>query len=393
MTALSLSDVGKQLNQPSSDRPKRLRELVSRARVVGRGTEAFWAVRNISLNVRRGEMLGVIGGNGAGKSTLLRLCGGVLRPTEGEVRRTGRAEAFFDFTAGLQPDLTCTDNAILGLIISGHSLRKAKSLVQEVLEYAGVWDNRLNPVRVLSTGMKLRLGFAIATQKRPDLLLLDEVVSVGDAEYQERSADRTAAFLKAGTAAVLVSHDMQLIQSLCERVIWLDHGKAAGYGPALEVTRAYLDSFNSRSDPGPASAIIEEEAQTLQIKSMVNGDPYTAAVASGKPIELRFEIDAAHKLGKVRPAISLLDETGQLHTYLYFEETILQSNGSLKFAVTLDKIGLANGQYDIALYLHSPDWSSNIGEFLSAARFNIYDAPDGAGRLRPQATWEVSASA
>lgn len=393
MTALRLNDVGKQLKRPSSDRPKRLRELVSRSRVLGHATEAFWAVRNISLNVRPGEMLGVIGGNGAGKSTLLRLCGGVLRPTEGKVSRTGRAEAFFDFTAGLQPDLTCTDNTILGLIISGHSLREAKLLVQEVLEYAGVWDNRLNPVRVLSTGMKLRLGFAIATQKRPDLLLLDEVVSVGDAEYQERSAGRTAAFLKAGTAAVLVSHDMQLIQSLCERAIWLDHGQAARFGSADEVIQAYLDSLKSGSDPVLGSDVVEEEAQTLQIRSTVNGDPYTASVASGNPIELCFEIDSDHTLGKFRPAISLLDETGQLHTYLYFEETINHSSGSLKFAVTLDKMGLANGQYGIALYLHSPDWSSNLGEFLSAARFEIFDAPDGAGTLRPQAKWEISASA
>lgn len=391
MTVLSLKDVGKQLSRPSSDRPRRLRELVSRARVLSHETETFWAVRNISLNVRPGEMLGVIGGNGAGKSTLLRLCGGVLRPTEGVVQRTGRAEAFFDFTAGLQPDLTCTDNVILGLIVSGSSLREARSLVHEVLDFAGIWENRLNPVRVLSTGMRLRLGFAIATQQRPDLLLLDEVVSVGDAEFQERSADRTAAFQKAGTAAVLVSHDMRLVQSYCERAIWLDHGRAARYGSADVVTQAYVDSLNSGSDPVIDPAVAEGEAQSMQIRSSVNGNPYSASVVSGDPIELYFEIDSDDSLGQFRPAISLLDETGQLHTYLYFEETISHSGGGMNFAVTLDQIGLADGEYDIALYLHSADWSSNLGDFPCAAKIQILDAPDGAGTLRPRAKWQISA--
>ncbi|MBT8102589.1 MAG: ATP-binding cassette domain-containing protein [Gammaproteobacteria bacterium] len=334
-------------------------------------------------------MLGIIGGNGAGKSTLLRLCGGVLRPTEGVVQRTGRAEAFFDFTAGLQPDLTCQDNVILGLIISGHSVREARSLVQEVLEFAGIWDNRLNPVRVLSTGMKLRLGFAIATQQRPDLLLLDEVVSVGDADFQERSSDRTAAFLRAGTAAVLVSHDMQQVQSLCQRAIWIHHGQSASYGSADVVTKAYIESAYDVDNSNSGTGITGHEPPGMQLATIVNGNPDTATVTSGASIELGFEINVDQALGVFRPAISLLDDNGQLQTYLYYQSTIEHDGGRLSFSVTLDKMGLADGDYQIALYLHSADWSTTLGEFADAASIEIENAPEGAGVLRPQSEWCV----
>lgn len=391
MSVLQLQNAGKQLQRPSRHRPRRLRELVSRSRMLRQATESFWAVRHVSLSVRPGEMLGVIGGNGAGKSTLLRLCGGVLRPTEGEVRRAGRAEAFFDFTAGLQPDLTCADNIVLGLIISGCRAREARSKIDEVLEFAGLRDNRNVPVRALSTGMKLRLGYATSTLHRPDLLLLDEVVSVGDAEFQARSSERTAAFRKAGTAAVLVSHDMHLVGSLCERAIWLQRGQAAAYGPAEEIAAAYLDAAAAaESSGGDASA--KDDRRMMTVRRTANYDLAPVSVVSGDPIELFFEVESDEALGELRPAISLYDESGNLHSYLYYPSAVDHRSGPLSISLTLEYAGLADGAYQVALYLHSADWATTVAEISNAATVIVHGAPEGAGILRPKPTWRVQQS-
>lgn len=242
MRVLRAENIGKKLSRQGRDRPLRLRELLTRATAADRASQEFWAVRDVSLELRPGEMLGVIGRNGAGKSTLLRLLGGVLEPTQGTVHRSGRTEAFFDFTAGLRSDLTCRDNIVIGLIIGGCRRKEAVSLVDRVLDFAGLIDYRNSPARVLSSGMRLRLGFAIVTERRPELLLLDEVVAVGDAVFQKKSYARINDYRRAGTAAVLVSHNMQLIRSHCERAIWLDNGRVARYGPVDDVTKAYVDN-------------------------------------------------------------------------------------------------------------------------------------------------------
>ena len=240
MQILRAENLGKQLCRQGHDRPMRLRELLTRAAAADRAARRFWAVRGVSLELAPGEMLGVVGRNGAGKSTLLRLLGGVLEPTEGTVHRNGRTEAFFDFTAGLRADLTCRDNIVIGLIISGCRRKEAVSLIDRILEFAGLTEFRESPVRVLSTGMRLRLGFAIVTERRPELLLLDEVIAVGDAAFQKKSYARINNYRRAGTAAVLVSHNMQLIRSHCERAIWLNEGQVAGYGSVDEVAKAYI---------------------------------------------------------------------------------------------------------------------------------------------------------
>lgn len=240
MRVLRAENLGKQLSRQGHDRPLRLRELLTRAAAADRAARRFWALRGVSMELFSGEMLGVIGRNGAGKSTLLRLLGGVLEPTEGSVFRRGRAEAFFDFTAGLRSDLTCHDNIVIGLIIGGCRRKEAISLIDRILEFAGLVEYRNSPVRVLSTGMRLRLGFAVVTERRPELLLLDEVIAVGDEAFQKKSYARINDYRRAGTAAVLVSHDMHLIRSHCERAIWIDEGRVARYGSVNEVADAYI---------------------------------------------------------------------------------------------------------------------------------------------------------
>jgi len=393
VTVLRLDKVGKQLQRHGSDRPRRLRELVSRAGGVDQAGETFWAVRSVSLEVRPGEMLGIIGGNGAGKSTLLRLCGGVIRTTEGVVQRTGRAEAFFDYTAGLQPDLTCQDNTILGLVISGYGRREAKSLLHEVLEFADLLEQRHSPVRVLSTGMKLRLGFAIATQRRPDLLLLDEVVSVGDAAFQERSSGRISAFRKAGMAAVLVSHDMDLIARMCERAVWLKHGQVAEYGESSRITEAYLaDIAGSAGSTPSCDEPLESRNVRANVKATVNGVAEEAVVRYGETLNVTVQVEAAQPLGGIIPALMLVDESGQIQSYVHSELAFQDSSGRVTISAELGNLCLADGLYIIGFYLHSDDWSTTPVEQPHVARIRVESAPAGAGLLRLSHHWVVQST-
>jgi ABC-2 type transport system ATP-binding protein len=198
-----------------------------------------WALRDVSLEVPRGETLGIIGANGAGKSTLLKLVAHVLRPTSGRVRTRGRVAPLLDLGAGFDPELTGRENVFLNAAILGHSLDDISARFDHIVEFAGVGDFIDMPLRTYSTGMVARLGFAVATDARPEILLVDEVLSVGDADFQRRSADRMVRLQEEGDAVLLVSHDLNVVRARCHRVAWLEHGQLRALGPTEAVVSHY----------------------------------------------------------------------------------------------------------------------------------------------------------
>ena len=201
--------------------------------------EQFWAVRRVSLEVHSGEVLGLVGRNGAGKSTLLKLIARVLRPTEGRVRAWGRVAPLLDYGAGFHPDLTGRENLYLNGTLLGLSHRALDASFARIVEFAELAPFIDAPVRTYSSGMVARLGFAIATEERPDVLLMDEVLAVGDHAFQAKCKERFEAFRASGTAIVLVSHDQNLVAAACQRAVWLEHGAVRQIGPAAEVVAAY----------------------------------------------------------------------------------------------------------------------------------------------------------
>jgi ABC-type polysaccharide/polyol phosphate transport system ATPase subunit len=225
----------------------------------------FWALRDVSFDVQRGEVFGVIGRNGAGKSTLLKVIAKVLFPTHGRLVMRGKVAPLLEIGAGFQPELTGRENVFLNSTLLGRSHKETVRLLPEILEFAELEDFIDAPIRTFSTGMAARLGFAVATCVRPEILLVDEVLSVGDAQFQQKCLDRMYSFLDQGTTVVIVSHGMGTIESFCDRALWLHNGCAEAYGAAEDVARQYVERFRIQPEaekPGEVVAPFPEAPET-----------------------------------------------------------------------------------------------------------------------------------
>ncbi len=208
----------------------------------------LWALRGVDLDIRAGETVGLVGRNGAGKSTLLKVISRVLRPTEGRVVVRGRTAPLLELGAGFHFDLTGRENVFLNATLFGYP----KSLIAEQLpamvEFSELSEFIDMPVRNYSNGMLARLGFAVATQFRPDILILDEILAVGDAGFQQKCLARVEDFRRAGTSILLVSHDLETIASYCDRVAWLEHGKLVAVGTPEAVLEPFHEAVMSPRD-------------------------------------------------------------------------------------------------------------------------------------------------
>jgi ABC-type polysaccharide/polyol phosphate transport system ATPase subunit len=202
--------------------------------------DEFWALRNVSLRVNQGEVFGIIGPNGAGKSTLLKLVARVLYPTKGRVIIRGHVAPMLEFSAGFHPELTGRENIYLFGSLIGHTRREIRDRFGSIIEFADIGDFIDAPLRTYSSGMVARLGFAIATEWRPDVLIVDEVLAVGDAAFSDKSSARMRSFRDQGVTILLVSHNMKLVEEICGRIIWLQNGIIRGIGSPDEVIPEYL---------------------------------------------------------------------------------------------------------------------------------------------------------
>lgn len=236
---VSLTDVGVRYRVPS-ERVHTFKEYLIR-RLQGRiKPREFWALHHLNLEALPGEVLGVIGHNGAGKSTLLKLIARVLRPSYGRVIVRGQVAPLLEFGAGFHPELTGRENVFLNGALLGFTRQEMEEKFDRIVDFAELWDFIDMPMRTYSSGMYARLGFAVATDVEPDILLIDEVLAVGDEAFQRKSSERIKTFQNQGATIILVSHNMVSVQAMCHRVAWLDHGELQLVGPADEVIQAYL---------------------------------------------------------------------------------------------------------------------------------------------------------
>ncbi len=201
----------------------------------------FFALRNVSFNVARGETLGIIGRNGSGKSTILKLIAGVTAPSEGEIRVYGRVCPLIELGAGFHPDLTGRENVFLNASILGLSRKEASARFDEIISFAELWDFVDTPVKRYSSGMYIRLGFSVAVHSDPEILLVDEVLAVGDSTFQEKCLAKMQEFRFRGVTIVVVSHSMGLVQDFCERALLLNGGHLLADGVPGTVIPQYLE--------------------------------------------------------------------------------------------------------------------------------------------------------
>jgi ABC-type polysaccharide/polyol phosphate transport system ATPase subunit len=205
-----------------------------------RGRQVFWALSDINLTVTRGESLGIIGPNGAGKSTLLRIVGKLARPTRGTVTISGRLSPLLELGAGFHERLTGRENALLNAVLLGLTKREALERMDAIIEFSELYEFIDEPMHTYSSGMYVRLGFSVAVHVDADILLVDEVLAVGDAEFQQKCFAHVDHLRERGVTIVLVSHDLDAVRRFCDRAILVEHGRIAAEGPPCQVIETYL---------------------------------------------------------------------------------------------------------------------------------------------------------
>lgn len=206
----------------------------------------FYALRDVSFSVEQGETFGVVGSNGAGKSTLLKVISGIMKPTAGSVTTVGSIAPMIELGAGFDMDLSAIENIYLCGAVLGNRETEVRNRVLDVLEFAELWDFRDVPVKYFSSGMMARLAFASSCIISPDILIVDEILSVGDYDFQKKSMDHMMKLMNGGTTVVYVSHNIDSIKKLCNRVMWLEHGVIRKIGAAEEVCAEYIQSEENR---------------------------------------------------------------------------------------------------------------------------------------------------
>jgi lipopolysaccharide transport system ATP-binding protein len=346
-------DVGKRFRR--GRRHDTLRDLIpSLARgLVGRQPKVpdeFWALRNVSFEVRPGEALGVIGPNGAGKSTILKLLTRLLLPTYGRVAVTGRIGALIEIAAGFHTELTGRENIYLQGAIMGMRRAEIGRRFDEIVDFSGVAEFLDTPVKRYSSGMNARLGFAIAAHLDPDVLLVDEVLSVGDAAFQRKATARLHEIVRRDIAVVMVSHQLDRVVELCGGAIVLDHGEVVHRGPPEACVAAYLSSMTDRAVPDAGRSTSPVTIETLHAESVsapASDGVAAIALCSGDALVLRLRGTVRGALGPATVGVRI---TGLPNEDLTFATNsaahgiVLPSSGPFELRVEL-RVNVVRGLY------------------------------------------------
>lgn len=330
--------------------------------------QEFWALQDVSFSVKKGEVVGIIGPNGAGKSTCLKLLAGIIKPNKGEVKIEGRLSALIEVTAGFHSELTGRENVYLNGTILGMTRKEIDSKFDQILEFSGIGEFIDTPVKRYSSGMFSRLGFSVAAHMNPDILLVDEVLSVGDIAFQAKCAQKMRELLSSGTTIVLVSHNLTLIQSLCKRVILLDKGNIQKEGVVEEVI-PYYENLIYKQQETELKKKSDTESYLVKVKQdtlvdILNVNLYDGQSKNknifkvGESISIQVEYNAKEKIDN--PVFSL-DIIRADHILCCSSNTkddqfgIDQINGKNVIKIGLGMINLSPGVYVVKISIWDKD--------------------------------------
>jgi lipopolysaccharide transport system ATP-binding protein len=301
----------------------------------------FWALRDISFSVRRGETLGIIGRNGSGKSTLLQIIAGTLKPTTGEVRVSGRVNALLELGSGFNHEFTGRENVYLNGAILGLTTRQIHERFDEIAAFADIGEFLDRPVKTYSTGMVVRLAFAVQASLEPDILIIDEALAVGDAAFQMKCFNRMKQLADRGVSMILVTHDNNTVRSFCHRAIWLEKGECRIDGPTGDVTSAYVQFLFDENAPARAAAV-REAAQSASASARP-ADTGPALTSDRELIPLSGRTDLVRwGSGELRVAGVAMDtgNPGLEHVFLHGERLHVEFEVEAQEDVPSPEIGL-----------------------------------------------------
>lgn len=338
--------------------------------------EEFWALRDVSFEIPTGETFGIVGGNGSGKSTLLKILAGILRADEGSAVARGRLSALLELGAGFHPELTGRENVYLNGSILGFTSREIRNLFDDIVEFAELEQFIDEPVRNYSSGMYMRLGFSVAIHVEPEILLVDEILAVGDLTFQKRCLDRFARLRDEGRTIVVVSHDLDMIGRLCDSSVWINKGELASVGSSSSV----LEDFISHDENSDVNVSDQTHQLRLKpddlVKSLelvdVNGHSMPST-ASGQPALIRVRYDADKAGEPVTVALGLYRADGTHVSSINSGAATSAGNdvGVIEVDYEMSSLPVQSGTYEISIALHSRDMTKVFERHTHLFRFEV----------------------
>lgn len=382
---LEVQGVGKKFRirheaQPYLSLRESLGGLFKKSRTNG---EDFWALRDVSFNVQPGDSLGIIGRNGAGKSTLLKILSKITPPTQGRVIGRGRIASLLEVGTGFHPELTGRENIYLNGSILGMKKREIDRRFDEIVAFAGTERFLDTPLKHYSSGMQLRLAFAVAAFLEPEILIIDEVLAVGDAEFQKKCIGKMEDVSRSGRTILFVSHNMAAVESLCRSAVLLREGKVAEMGPSHSITRSYLSDPAAKSSNGPDQQFTtnHKEAQITRLEFLSDGAP-SAVLFMGNDLEVRAHFRSGLPSESFMLGIVVRDSAGA--PLLFFNNRNYgvsfgsKSPGSGIITLQIPQLNLMPGFYSVDVYLAS--LSKDLDVKRECFSFQVvYKAFEGAG--------------
>jgi ABC-type polysaccharide/polyol phosphate transport system, ATPase component len=370
--AIVVKGLGKRFNRYSADRPYTIMEAALSGWGRMKPQARFWALRDINFTVSPGEMLGILGKNGAGKSTLLQLLGGIGKAEEGTIKVNGRIGGLLDLGAGFHSDLTGRENVLVGAVVAGLTRREAARRFDDIVEFAELKQFIDSPMRTYSTGMQMRLAFSVAVHTDPEVLLIDEYLSVGDVAFQTKCLNRIAEFKTQGCAIVLISHSAAQIQKMCDRALWLKSGEIVAYGEPEVVAGQYLSEMRSETEKrtpmrppevtstGSQLRVNENRFGSLEVEITDVKVLPDEEINSGDAITIEIHYSVPKPIGAAIFGVVISREDGQS----CFETNTNQMGRLLPLAegkgtirLHVDRLDLGNGQYYINAGVYEKSWA------------------------------------
>jgi ABC-type polysaccharide/polyol phosphate transport system ATPase subunit len=357
------------------------------------GTREIWALRDIDLEIDQGDSVGIVGRNGAGKTTFLKTVARIVRPTTGVVRVRGRVGALLEVGTGFHPELTGRENVFLNGVVLGMSRREVRRRFDDIVEFAGVERFLDTPLKRYSSGMYLRLAFAVAAHVDPDVLIVDEVLAVGDAEFQRRCLGRMSEFGREGRTVLFVSHDTGAVAQLCSSAIWLDAGRLRSRGDATAV----LDEYVRTAAPAAAHVdvplhdhrdLAHLSLTLLDARAQRNDTP-----RRDEPVTFEIDFTTRRSVMSLDAAVFVIER----HGVRVVNENLSDSGQAISGSAQRYRIRfelppiLAAGHYVAGVWLGTPDHHVFRGDLL---RFTVLPLPDDRehsvhGSVRPNVRWNV----
>lgn len=372
----------------------RLREWLSRGRRVYH--RPLWALREVTFSLPAGNALAVIGPNGAGKSTLLGILAGTIQPTSGRISVRGRVSALLELGAGFHPEFSGRDNVFLAASLLGLTRDETEARYSAIVDFAGLGEFMDQPVRTYSSGMFVRLAFSVATCVDPDVLIVDEVLAVGDQEFQRRCVERIRAFLDAGKTLLLCSHDLYRVRQLCPTTLWLDRGRVVQFGETLAVTDAYMSADRTREPapgPPPAPDLLPETGPRLSRVRLLDGAGVPAArFATGDLLRVEVEFTVPQGWDE-EPSVGIaLHRNDQVMVYGVSTEMDgvaprVVASDLREISFELPDLSLLSGEYVLSLFLFDAKGVHLYDRHDRAYRFAVSNPSREVGLCRLSHRW------